>query len=149
VTAVFVDTGALYALADAGESTHSRARATLAALGREGRALLTTTDVVDEIVTLARYRLGHAPAVSLGERLFRSKWCRVVEVPDDIRAEAWKIFVRYDDQRFSLTDCTSFATMHARHLVEAFTFDRTDFLAAGFSVVPDPNAPAPRRTRRR
>jgi predicted nucleic acid-binding protein len=149
VSAVFVDTGAFYALSDAGESTHALARATLAKLEKAGTALLTTTDIVDEVVTLVRYRLGHAPAVTLGGRLLASSWCRVVDVTDEIRSAAWQLFVQYEDQSFSLTDCTSFATMRAMGISEAFAFDHTDFLAAGFSVMPESMEPARRRTRRR
>jgi predicted nucleic acid-binding protein len=149
VRSVFVDTGAFYALADAGESAHASAKATLKELEKKQTALVTTTDVVDEIVTLVRYRLGHAVAVTLGNRLLASSWCRVVEVTDEIRNAAWQIFVQYADQRFSLTDCTSFATMRAMELTEAFAFDQTDFLAAGFSVVPGSLEATPRKSRRR
>jgi uncharacterized protein len=137
VNSVFVDTTALYALADKGESMHLLAKRTLAELERREWALLTTTDIVDEIVTLVRYRLGHRAAVKLGEKLWASRWCTIVEVSDEIRVLAWQMFVRFEDQRFSLTDCTSFATMRARRIGEAFTFDRTDFVVAGFEVVPD------------
>lgn len=34
------------------------------------------------------------------------------------------------------TDCTSFALMRSMGIDEAFTFDRRDFQAAGFTVVP-------------
>jgi hypothetical protein len=61
----------------------------------------------------------------------------VVEVPEHICAAAWELFVRYGERRFSLTDCTSFATMHSRNIFDAFTFDRADFLAAGFKVIPE------------
>jgi uncharacterized protein len=149
VSSVFIDTGALYALADKGESTHALAKATLQQLEKRKAALVTTTDVVDEIVTLVRYRLGHAAAVMLGSRLLASSWCRVVEVTDEIRRAAWQIFVQYEDQSFSLTDCTSFATMRAMDLAEAFAFDRTDFLAAGFSVIPGNSDATPRKTLRR
>ncbi|HEX7671434.1 MAG TPA: PIN domain-containing protein [Polyangiaceae bacterium] len=145
---VFVDTSAFYALSDAGESTHVVARTTLAGLEKAGVALVTTTDIVDEIVTLVRYRLGHAPAVILGARLAASRWCRVVDVTDEIRTAAWQLFVSYEDQKFSLTDCTSFATMRAMDIDEAFGFDHTDFLAAGFSVIPDATEIPRRRTRR-
>jgi predicted nucleic acid-binding protein len=136
MTDLFVDTSAFYALADKKDTNHRRARAFLAALQRKGQALLTTTDVFDEIVTLVRYRLGHRAAVTLGDKLSVSSWCRVLEVRDDIRRGAWDIFVRYTDQAFSFTDCTSFATMRSMHLSEAFTFDRRDFAAAGFVVRP-------------
>ena len=75
---------------------------------------------MDEIVTLVRYRLGHGAAVTLGD----------------------------GDQSFSLTDCTSFATMRAREITEAFTFDRTDFETAGFTVVPGRGDLPPRRSAR-
>jgi predicted nucleic acid-binding protein len=149
VNSVFIDTGALYALADAGESTHALAKTTLEELEKRQTALVTTTDVVDEIVTLVRYRLGHAAAVTLGNRLLASSWCRIVEVTDEIRNAAWQIFVQYADQSFSLTDCTSFATMRTMEIAEAFAFDRTDFLAAGFSVIPGPPGATPRKNRRR
>jgi uncharacterized protein len=149
VSSVFVDTSAFYALSDTGESTHALARATLGKLEKAGTSLLTTTDIVDEIVTLVRYRLGHTPAVTLGERLLVSSWCRVVDVTDEIRSLAWQLFVQYKDQSFSLTDCTSFATMRAMHISEAFAFDHTDFLAAGFSVIPEATEPPRRRARRR
>jgi predicted nucleic acid-binding protein len=137
MTDLFVDTSAFYALADKQDTNHRRARAFLAAVQRKGQALVTSTDVFDETVTLVRYRLGHRAAVTLGDRLADSRWCRIVEVMDDTRRSAWDIFVRYADQTFSFTDCTSFATMRAMHLGEAFTFDRGDFAAAGFVVRPD------------
>jgi hypothetical protein len=46
-----------------------------------------------------------------------------------------QIFVQYADRTFSFTDCTSFALMRTMELTEAFTFDRTDFRAAGFVPV--------------
>jgi len=149
VSTIFVDTGAFYALADEGESTHVLARATLEQLERAGYGLLTTTDVLDEIVTLVRYRLGHAAAAALGDRLLASSWCRLIAVSDEIRSAAWEIFVKYDDQQFALTDCTSFATMRARHLNEAFTFDRVDFVAAGFRTIPETAGAARGRRRPR
>jgi len=137
MTDLFVDTSAFYALADKKDTNHRRARAFLTALERAGRALVTSTDVFDETVTLVRHRLGHRAAVILGDKLVDSRWCRIVEVMDDTRSGAWDIFVRYADQTFSFTDCTSFATMRAMHLAEAFTFDRREFAAAGFVVRPD------------
>jgi len=137
MTDLFVDTSAFYALADKKDTNHRRASAFLTALQSKERALVTSTDVFDETVTLVRYRLGHRAAVTLGDRLVHSRWCRIVEVMDATRSGAWDIFVRYADQTFSFTDCTSFATMRAMHLTEAFTFDGRDFAAAGFVVRPD------------
>lgn len=134
---LFVDTSAFYALADDADRCHRAAKTFLASLHRKGRSLLTSTDVFDETVTLLRYRLGHGPAVAFGQKLLTSKWCRVIEVMEETRQSAWDIFVRYVDQSFSFTDCTSFATMKSMRLLEAFTFDRRDFSAAGFVARPD------------
>jgi len=68
--------------------------------------------------------------------VLRRQWCRVVDVSEDTRTAAWQLFVRYADQLFSFTDCTSFALMRAMKIDEAFTFDRRDFGAAGFVVLP-------------
>ena len=53
-----------------------------------------------------------------------------------LRSRAWDLFAEYSDRTFSFTDCTSFALMKSMGLEEAFTFDRRDFGAAGFSVIP-------------
>lgn len=136
MTAVLVDTSAFYALADRSDEHHARARKALSRFAREGRELLTTSFVIDETLTLVRMRLGHAQAVSLGERLMSSGWCRLIEISTELRQNAWEIFVRHADQTFSFTDCTSFAVMRAMRIAEAFTFDRADFAAAGFIPLP-------------
>jgi predicted nucleic acid-binding protein len=136
VTAVLLDTSAFFALADRGDRNHSRARKALSRLAREGRELVTTSYVFDEVLTLVNVRLGHRQAVALGEKLMTSTWCRTIEISADLRQSAWEIFVRYADQTFSFTDCTSFAVMRAMRISEAFTFDRADFGAAGFVALP-------------
>ena len=128
---VFVDTGAFYALAARDDRHHSEARRVLRRLARERRRMVTSTCVVDEAITLLRYRLGHAPAVRWGEHLAKTSWCEVVEVDHAVRQAAWEIFVRHHGQEFSFTDCTSFALMRSMGLGEVFAFDG-DFRAAGF-----------------
>jgi predicted nucleic acid-binding protein len=130
----FVDTSAFYALTDKSDANHRRARSMLARLSRRREELLTSGDVLDETVTLVRYRLGHPAAVKLGTSLMQSSWCRLVDVTRETRLAAWDIFLRYSDQSFSLTDCTSFALMRSMSISDAFTFDHRDFAAAGFVV---------------
>ena len=132
----FVDTSAFVALVDRKDRNHGAAKRTLKALARARTPLITSAYVADEVITLLRMRLGHATAVEAGEALLRSRWCRLLEVDHATRESAWNAFVRYDDQAFSFTECTSFALMRALDADEAFTFDRSDFNAAGFTVVP-------------
>jgi uncharacterized protein len=129
---LFVGTSAFAALTDRRDRNHSSAKRILKTAARHRRPLLTSTYVLDEAITLLRFKLGHDAATQFGERLAATSWCRVLEVDPDVRAMAWQIFVRYRDQTFSFTDCTSFALMRAMGLTEAFTFDRNDFQAAGF-----------------
>ena len=136
MTPLFVDTSAFVALTDRRDRNHGASKRFLRSVGKKRRPLVTSTDVLDEVVTLVRYRIGHSVAVEIGEKLFASKWCRVLDVGDDTRRAAWDLFVRHDDQRFSFTDCTSFALMRSMGIDDAFTFDRTDFLAAGLVPLP-------------
>ena len=132
---IFVDTGAFAALADRHDGHHGEAKRLLRRLGRDRRPLVTSTYVVDELLTLVRIGVGHAVAVRIGERLMQTRWCRIAEVADETREAAWELFVRYDERPLSFTDCTSFALMRAMSLREAFTFDRDDFATAGFTVL--------------
>jgi hypothetical protein len=133
---IFLDTSAFVALADRRDAQHEAARRLLRSLGRKRRPLLTSTYVIDEVLTLLRMHVSHATAVAVGEVLMRTHWCRVVDVSEDTRTAAWQLFVRYADQFFSFTDCTSFALMRTMKIDEAFTFDRRDFGAAGFVALP-------------
>jgi predicted nucleic acid-binding protein len=136
VIPVFVDTSGFVALADRRDEHHGEAKRLLRRLSARRIALVTSTDVLDEVVTLIRVRVGHPAAVTIGQRLLASQWCRLVEVDETIRRAGWDLFVRFADQEFSFTDCTSLALMRSMHLSEAFTFDRRDFTTAGF--VPRP-----------
>jgi len=135
LTSLFLDTSAFVALVDRKDRNHGAAKQILKTAARRRRPLVTSTYVLDETVTLLRFKLGHDAAVEFGERLTTTTWCRTVEVDPDLRAMAWQIFVQYQDQMFSFTDCTSFALMRAMGLTEAFSFDRTDFGAAGFIAI--------------
>jgi len=135
VTAVFIDTSALVALAHTRDRNHGAARRFLRQMAKKRRPLMTSTDVFDETVTLVRRRIGHMAAVRTGESLRTSTWCRLVEVDDEHRELAWQMFVRYDDHLLSFTDCTSFAIMQSMRLTDAFTFD-DDYVTAGFTPLP-------------
>ena len=136
MTPLFVDTSAFVALANDRDKNHRSATRFLKEVSKQRRPLVTSTYILDELLTVLRMRADHATAVKAGEQLAKTRWCRIVDVGDEMRVAAWQLFVRYDDQLFSFTDCTSFALMHVMELVEAFTFDRSDFAAAGFTPLP-------------
>ena len=134
--AIFIDTSGFVALAGKKDRNHVRARRFLSALARTRRPLLTSTYVADEVITLVRMRIGQAAAVEIGQAILDSRWCRMLDIDEELRASAWSLFTRYADQEFSFTDCTSFAVMKALGIEESFTFDRRDFATAGFTALP-------------
>lgn len=117
---IFVDTGAWYALLDKNDSYHAAAVEFKESLTH---SLVTTNYVADEIITLARARLGHDIAIEIGEKLWNESIATLVRVTSQDEKKAWEIFVKHRDKGFSFTDCTSFAVMERLGIIEAFAFD--------------------------
>ena len=60
------------------------------------------------------YQINHLIAVNfwnLTQQLVKSGLIEVVRVNEWHEQKAWEIFEKYNDQKFSLVDCTSFAVM--------------------------------------
>ena len=132
VERIFVDTGFWYALNDQRDPAHARA---LAALEADSLPHVTSNAVFWETLTLIRYRLGHALAMRFGEELMRHPRVEILWLTKADEQEAWRILRRHGDQRFSFTDCLSFALMRRLGCRRALTFDR-DFRAMGFLTSP-------------
>jgi predicted nucleic acid-binding protein len=104
----------------------------------EGHTFVTTNFVLAEAITLIRYNLHHTAAVRFWhtlQQLIDAELVDLVRVNEIHEITAWEIFEQYDDQKFSYTDCTSFAVMRDRSLTRAFTADR-HFSTMGFLLVP-------------
>lgn len=129
---VFVDTSAWYALADRKDPDHADAAQ---CLGQWSGRLVTSNFVMDESVTLIRYRLGHVAAQTFGETLLAGVAARMVAITRRDERRAWQIFSRYRDKAFSYTDCTSFAAMERLHVKAAVAIDE-DFRAFGVECLP-------------
>jgi len=132
---VFADTGAWCALYDRSDVHHARASAFLQELKREKAQLITSDYVLDESLTLLRFRAGHKEAVDLGKWVLQSPLVKRINVDEKIWQSAWEMFVKYNDKAFSFTDCTSFAIMRQLGLLNAFAFDH-NFEQAGFVMLP-------------
>ena len=68
-------------------------------------------------MTLRRSHLGHAIARSFGEKLRQEQIALLLRITEHDEQRPWDIFVRYDDKKFSFTDCTSFALMERLHIM--------------------------------
>ena len=118
----YVDTSAWVSLADKAEKSHLRVAAAL----RDRRGCLVTSDhVLHETWTVMRFRHGFGPAERLVEGI-RGGIARIeVSGLADLEVAA-AIGAAYADQRFSLSDRTSWAVMERLGIHEALTLD-SDF----------------------
>ncbi len=119
--ALFVDTGAFYAAADASDENHAAAAVSFAARGRVGD-LVTSDYVFVESWMLLRARLGRDAAIRWWDAM-RTGVVRTYGVTAADLARAREIAREWPDQDFSLVDCASFALMERLHIEEAFAFD--------------------------
>lgn len=135
---IFVDTWAWYALTDRNDVDHLTAETANRQLLDEGHIFVTTNYVLSETVTLIRYKLNHAVAVQFRKttkQLIESGLVELVRVSELQEEHAWTMFEQYDDQKFSFTDCTSFAIMKDLKLSHVFSGDN-HFATMGFVLVP-------------
>ena len=130
---VLVDSGGWYAVADKRDPDHGRA---VSFLKSNSLPLITTNFIFDEAITLMRSRMGWQVAVDFGKKLLSGGVVTIAEVRKEDEERAWEIFLRFKDQDFSYTDCTSFAVMERLRLETAFTFDE-HFRTMKFHVVPE------------
>ena len=129
---IFVDTGAWYAVVDKKDPDHKQAELYF----RNNKIpLLTTNFIFDETITLLRSRLGWSTAKEFGQNLKSSSFVSIICIKDEDEERAWQIFLKYKDQDYSFTDCTSFAVMERLKIDTAFSFD-SHFESMKFQVVP-------------
>ena len=117
---LFVDTSAWYALLDKSDANHHAAIKFKDSLIHP---LVTSNYIADEVITLARNRLGYKVAVEIGEKLWNESIANLIRVTPEDEKKAWEFFVTYHDKTFSFTDCTSFAIMERIGMAEVFAFD--------------------------
>jgi predicted nucleic acid-binding protein len=144
MNAVFVDTGGWMACADRSDPAHLPCTAARDATLEAGRILITTDFVVDETLTLIRFRLGLAAANTWWQQIDGSARLRWERVENDRFERARNLFFQYRDKGLSFTDCTSVAIMRELKLTTVIATDR-HFRQVGFEVLP---ATQPRRTRK-
>jgi predicted nucleic acid-binding protein len=130
---LFVDTSAWLALNDKNDQHHSEAVSRSAAIRKQKIALITSEYIVDESITIIRYRVSHRAAVVFGDSLMSSTILTIADITDEERFKAWVLFKKYGDKELSFTDCTSFALMMKLGLQKAFAFDN-HFRQLGFQL---------------
>jgi uncharacterized protein len=134
---IFVDTSAWFALNSRKDRHHKQARDFIASIKTSPILFLTTDYIVDETLTLLRFKVSHRDALAFLRLLSRSPQIAREQVTPDHLKRAEDIFSRYRDKPWSFTDCVSFAFMEEKGLEDAFAFDE-NFSQFGMRVHPTP-----------
>lgn len=130
---IFVDTSAIYALLDATDQFHPRARTAWIEWMDSSLIFVYSNYVLLESLTLIQRRLGMEAARRFIVELtpaFHLHW-----IQRDVHAAALGAFLAARRRDVSLVDYTSFELMRQLGLRMAFTFDR-HFAEQGFEVLP-------------
>ncbi|SRR6266511_3862613 len=128
---IFIDTSGFYALLVKGDDCHSRAVEFMHRASKNEQRFVTTDYVLDETATLLKARAKRGVVSRFFESVFASRACRMVWMDGDRFDRTRALFLKNLENRWSLTDCTSFVVMKELRLREALTKDQ-HFRAAGF-----------------
>jgi predicted nucleic acid-binding protein len=136
----FADTSFLVAFYNAHDDHHREARAFIAGLIElEERAEFFITDYIfDETLTTILNRAGKLLAIGAAKKIYSSPSISIVTISPEVFSKAYELFIRYADQEWSFTDCTSISLLREhfpKRLIPVATFDQ-HFRAAGFQTVP-------------
>lgn len=145
--AVFVDTGGWMACADRADPEHESCGAARDAALEAGKPLITTDFVIDETLTLIRFRLGLGAANAWWQQIEGSARLRWERIESDRFERARHLFFQYRDKDLSFTDCTSIALMRELKLTTVITTDG-HFRQVGFEVLPGVRTHKARKPRR-
>ena len=128
---VFLDTSAVFALADADDQAHE---AFGAVYTNPERRFFLHEWILAESFSLLTKRLHKAAALHMVGALRSSPKVEVVPVSAELRDAGWQRCRRFADKEWDWIDCVSFELMERRGVREALTRDR-HFAQAGFSLL--------------
>lgn len=131
--AIFVDTGAWLATADPRDKFYEQASIVYPIHLQTYDSLITTNVVLTETYSLALYRIGYKPTLSLMRGILNSPRINTLYISADHQQSALSILEKYDDQLFSFVDAISFVIMQEWKIEEAFAYD-SHFLTMGFQL---------------
>jgi len=126
---IFLDTSAIYALADRDDPHHQQAKGLFQDILSSEEGILTHSYVLVESMALIQFRLGLDASLKLAHSVSAFE---IVWIDAAIHQEAVR---KLDSSRSqsSLVDQVSFAIMRARNLDEALSFNR-NFELEGFRI---------------
>lgn len=129
---VFLDTGALYALADRSDDDHSCVKEIWQ---RRDISFITHDLILTESVSLITKRLSKSAAVQIIGAVMDSSRIHVVPASAELLRRSWQRFLRFADKDWDWIDCTSFEVMDMLSLKDALSLDH-HFEQAGYRLLP-------------
>jgi uncharacterized protein len=129
---IFVDTSAFFALLDADDMAHERARNAFEMLVRSLESLATTNYVIAETLSLVQRRLGMLAAKTLIRDIFPIVSCTYVDAA--LHESAIDLFVNENRRKLSFVDCASITYMRRQQIAQALAFD-DDFERFGIETI--------------
>ena len=127
---IFLDTSAIYALADRGDPRNEVAMERFQVLLQSREGMLTHNYVLVESMALIQHRLGLTASLKLARdsEAFEIEW-----VDKTLHDEAVRSLARSRKRQVSLVDQVSFLVMRSRGIETALAFDQ-DFIVEGFQL---------------
>lgn len=119
---LFVDTGVWVALVDVADPRHRDAKAILD--GHHFVPLITTDMVVSETVTLLVRHVGAARGAAFGDVLVGGTMATVVRTEEADWLYALTLIRKFQEQKLSFADGTSFGAIRRLDIEKAASFDR-------------------------
>ena len=130
---VLLDTSGFFALMDARDPAHLKARHWIGS--HRGRARLVTTEwIIGETCTLLVARKRPHLVAPFLDYLERSAALLVLNPDQELLVSAKKFIRRQAEHGYSFVDCLSFCVMKGRRISQALTTDE-HFRRAGFSAL--------------
>lgn len=119
---VFIDTSAVFAVLDADDLNHQRAKKNWIDLIKTETTFISTNYILIESFALIQRRLGFKAL-----KVFQNNVLPIIHIEwvnEEIHTSGVRALFQASQKKLSLVDCISFIVMRNLHLENAFTFDR-------------------------
>jgi uncharacterized protein len=132
--AVFIDTVALIALANADDELHERAESVYAVLARDGSTFVTSEWVLSEFLGGTGRISLRQTAIRIVDRFRQSGLIQIVPASHEAWCAAFDLYKAREDKEWSLVDCSSILICEHRAITDVLTADH-HFTQAGLNVL--------------
>ena len=128
---IIVDTSALIAFFVNSETHHQVAQRYC--LNNPQNRWIILESVFDETVTWMRTKISSQASIQIGQLLREEH--RYLNISDVDDTDTWKVFCKYDDKKWSYTDCSILVMANRLQVFKVFAFDEHIRQMAGLGII--------------